>query len=232
MHLPPFDRAEMTWDAWQAFHIGFDRTFVQFDTGEFVACSRNWSPEDRRLYPSFRLRIVATNDDKCPHLYVPHSGRDKPIPRSHLSRKGQQTLLLDLDSKRAVGLYPWLTQNTAPQVPERFTAKSSYNVAAYYAGPNAFPVGAPIAKHYPHPLAFNQRRHVDELTDACKVWLQMQPDPNALRQEYMRGFRHAPNPIHFLDMPFSTLTEIQRMAIVVEGFDMIAEEKYPFLTFD
>src|ERR1700746_3198349 len=113
MKLPPFDQANMQWDEWNAFHVVHKRrAFVQFDTGEFVVCHRNWSPDVRCAYPTLNIQIVSTDDRDCPRLTIP--GQEKPIPKSHLNHKGQQILLLDHDHKRAVGLRSWLTKDTSP----------------------------------------------------------------------------------------------------------------------
>jgi hypothetical protein len=229
MKLPPFDHSQMEWGAWNAFHVVHKHnTFYQFDTGEFIVTSHTWHPDERRIYSDLNIQIVGTNDEDCPQLYVPSNS--KPIPKSHLNHKGQQYLLLDLDHKRAVSLYPWLTKDNAPSVPERFTDKQ--RVAAWYAGPGAVPVGTSITRHYPQPLTMQQRSHINKLSDVCKIWLRMQPDPNALEREYI-AFRDVQRKVsYFVDTPFSALTANQRMAIATHGFDMIVEEKYPYLTFD
>jgi hypothetical protein len=215
----------MHWDAWSAFHVDHVyNTFVQFDTGEFVVCYRHWRPDQRRTYNDLHIRIVATGDDACPRLYVP--GKDKPIPWSHLNHKGMQTLLLDLDHKRAVSLDTWLTtENTPSPIPERFLVTNQRNVTAYYAGPGAMPVGQPIIRHYPQPLTYDQRKHIGELTDACKVWLQMQPEP-------VTGTRLPLPVLDFVATPFSALTTDQRVAVAARGFDMITKEEHFWLRFD
>jgi hypothetical protein len=227
MKLPKFDRTKMDWDIWRAFYIIHVRSsFVQFDTGEFIVTARRWNPDERRTYKELNLQVVATSDDACPRLYVP--GSMKPVPKLHLIDKGQQTLLLDLDHKRAVSLDGWLTKENAPLVPRRFTERQS-GVSAWYAGPDAVPVGMPVTRYYPEPLTVAQRKHVTELEDAAKVWLQMQGEPETLMQKW----RILKLPVRdFVDVSFSVLTTEHRAAIAVNGFNMIAKEEHAYLTFE
>lgn len=231
MRLPDFNHAEMDWDSWRAFHIthhGYGK-FVQFDTGEFVVSTSNWRPENRQVYKDLNIQIVATDDDDCPKLYIP--GSDKPVPKSHLNYKGQQTLLLDFDHKRAVGIAGYLTKESTPLVPERFTNSNSRNVFVWYAGPSAVPVGSLVTRHYPRPLTPDERKHIAELADACKVWLHMQPDPEALKKAH-REVKQLPVG-DFVDVSFSVLTIPHRVAIAVHnGFDMIVRARHRWLTFD
>jgi len=229
MQLPAFDYSHMAWDAWRAFHVVHPyNAFVQFDTGELIVCARNWGPDFRRVYKELNLQIVTTEEHDCPRFFIPGAADKKPVPKAHLNHSGQQYLLLDLDHKRAVSIGPWLTKTSAPElVPERFL--DSRSVAAYYAGPQAVPVGSPITRRYPQPLTRDQRQHVGELADACKVWLEMQPDPSAL----VRESRDVQTKVsYFVDTPFSGLTMAQRVAIGVRGFNMIVREENPWLTFE
>jgi hypothetical protein len=235
MKLPAFDYTKQRWDEWSAYHVTHTHpSLVQFDTDEFVICSRRWTPYDRCRYPDLHLQIVGTHDDDCPRLYVP--GSDKPVPKSHLNHKGMQVLLLDLDHHRAVGVYPVLTQDSAPAVPARFFKPSSarypgyrHDISVYYPGPDAMPVGAPITQAYPQPLTMSQRTHVRELVDACKVWRQMQPESEfASRAPWKFQQLLA---IDFADLPFATLTTEQRTAIALHGFNMIMKEEHAYLQF-
>lgn len=230
MKLPDFDHSKMEWDSWQAFHVNLGYyAFIQFDTGEFVVANHSWRPEVRKTYSELHIQIVATDDDECPKLYTPGMASvvgAKPIFKSHLNHHGQQTLLLDLDSKRAVGLHPGLTKENAPLVPERFT--KSHRCTIWYAGSDAMPVGAPITRHYPQPLTFNQRTHIKELEDASKVWLQMQHPAGLKKRHDDVGV-----PVgDFVDVSFAALTIEHRTAIAVGGFNMIVKEEHPWLTFN
>lgn len=229
MKLPAFNRDAMEWDSWQAFHVDLlYHAFVQFDTGEFVVCCNSWRPENRKVYSKLHIQIVATDDDECPKLYTPGMAAvvgAKPIPKSHLNHHGQQTLLLDLDHKRAVGLSPLLTKENAPLVPERFT--KNHRCTAWYAGPDAVPVAAPITRHYPQPLTHDQRSHIKELVDASKVWMQMQHNPAPKRNP------PALKVAEFIDVSFGVLTPEHRMSIAMnDGFNMIVKEEHPWLTFN
>jgi hypothetical protein len=90
--------------------------------------------------------------------------------------------------------------------------------------------GGPITRHYPQPLKPEERTHINELVEASKVWLQMQSDPEQLK----RDDRHAivPRVGEFVDVSFGTLTPGHRTAIAVNGFNMLLEEKHPWLTFN
>jgi len=237
MHLPQFDRTEMAWDDWRAFHVVHEWHFVQFDTGEFVVVKSRWSPHERRVYEDLHLQVIATDDRDCPRLFIPGQEGDKPIPKSYLNHKGQQVLLLDHDHERAVSLEGWMTGDTdaGRTIPERFVSRDWHgrNVRAYYAGPNAFPLGAvPITRHFPYPLTSRQRTQIAELKNACEVWLAMQPDPAALSIEGRREHRDVQTRVdYFVDIPFSVLTTPQRIAIAVRGFDMIKQETNTWLTF-
>jgi hypothetical protein len=218
----------MEWDSWRAFHIehcGHSK-FVQFDTGELVVCRNGWRPENRQVYKELHIQIVATDDDDCPKLYVP--GSTKPVFKSHLNHKGQQTLLLDLDHKRAVSLDSYLDEDNAPLVPRRFTNSNSRYVTAWYAGPDAVPVAAPIIRHYPQPLTHDQRNHIKELVDASKVWLQMQHGLDTPRKRQHPDLKVG----DFVDVSFGVLTTEHRMAIATVGFNTIVKEEHPWLTFN
>jgi len=235
MKLPEFDRSKMFWDNWQAFYVihTFGDRFIQFDTGEFVICQNRWHPDKRRPYNDLHIQVVGTDDRDCPKLFVPHE--TKPIPKSHLNRTGMQVLLLDHDHQRAVSLEGWMTKdNAGARIPERFIDRGAgRSVRAYYAGPDAFPVGAvPITRHFPHPLTSEQRRHIVELRNACTVWIQMQDNPAALTIEGRREHRDVQTRVdYFVNTPFRDLTTPQRIAIAVRGFDMIKLETNPWLTF-
>ena len=232
MKLPNFDRSKMEWDSWHAFHItheGYNK-FVQFDTGEVVVCYRRWQPDNRRDYPELHVQIVATDDEKCPKLYIP-GDTPIPIPKSHLNHNGQQILLVDFDHKRAVSLDRVLNRaDNPPPIPERFLDNNNRDISAYYAGPNAVPIGSPITRHYPTPLTYDQRKHIKELEDACKVWLQMQPNPDELKKQHRKEI--APPVLEFVDVSFSVLTLAHRTAIAEHGFNMIAKYKHSWLTFN
>jgi hypothetical protein len=234
MKLPPFDHSKMRWDAWQAFHVDhLHGRFIQFDTGEFVVCSYSWRPDQRRTYGELGLQVVATDDKDCPQLYAPGVISvigAKPIPKTHLGHHGQQMLLLDLPNRRAVGLGGMLDKDAWPTIPERFTDCYS-RIVAYYSGPEAMPIGAPITQHHPHPLTPGERTHIRELIDACKVWLQMQPNPDELKNKH-RNAKVLPVG-DFVDVSFSALTTEHRMAIAVrDGFNMIVKKTHPWLTFN
>ena len=227
MKLPAFDHAVMEWDSWRAFHIDHHYKFTHFDTGEFVVCSYSWRPDRRHVYKELHIQIVATGDDDCPQLYVP--GQAKPLPKSHLNHNGQQTLLLDLDHKRAVGMNSYLTQESAPLVPVRFTGPDSRSVAVWYAGPDAVPVGSPITQHHPQPLTFDERKHLDDVKNACQVWLQMQPNPDVLAKQHKK----VPTPVNdFVGVSFAVLTTEHRAAIATKGFHMTVKDEHPWLTFN
>jgi len=233
MHLPEFDYNTMEWDNWRAFHITQSvdprpsRTFVQFDTGEFIVTNRHWSPDERRNYKALHLQVIGTDDSNYPQLFVP--GAAKPVPKSHLNHNGMQVLLLDHDCQRAVSLESWMTDdNNGRTVPARF--RRPYSVAAYYSGPKAMPVGAvPITRHYPQPLTTKEREHVTEMHEACKMWLQMQGDPKALMSLYRT--EAAPAVASFVDVSFAVLTEAHRTTIAMKGFNMLIREENNWLTF-
>ena len=234
MKLPTFNHAEMEWDDWRAFHVehGYHK-FVQFDTGELVVCSRNWDPDARMVYGDLHLQIAATADKDCPRLYIP--GAREPVPRSHLTYGGQQVLLLDLDHRRAVSLEGWLTGENKPSwaaIPERFTGKSSpgRNITAYYAGPGAVPIGSPIVRQYPFPLTTAQREHLQEIKNACNVWLQMQPDCKDLMKRL--DYKSHVWAIGFVAKEFKELTHGQRTTIARDGFTMMGKEEHAWLTFN
>jgi hypothetical protein len=165
-------------------------------------------------------------------LFLPLNG--KPVPKSHLNHKGQQTLLLDHDHKRAVSLDRWFNDDNAPSLlPGRFHDRNSRTVSAYYAGPNAMPYGAaPITRYFPQPLTSDQRKHINDLKEACVVWLKMQPDTEQLALAKEHREVKAPLVSGFIDVSFGILTVAHRTAIALRGFNMITKETNPWLTFD
>ena len=232
MKLPEFKLDEMEWDSWHSFHVDVAwNKFVQFDTGEFVVVNKRWNPDKREVHNDLRIQIVATSDDNCPRLYLPNTPGPMPVAKSHLNHKGHQILLIDFDHKRAVSVDRYLDKDnvTAP-IPERFTNsehRCGGRISAYYAGPNAVPIGTPITRHFPHPLTSEQRKRIDDLKSACDVWLKMQPNPEALAKEQHK-FK-APPVAGFIYAAFSTVLPAQRALIAVHGFDMILKEEHPWL---
>ena len=63
------------------------------------------------------------------------------------------------------------------------------------------------------------------------MWLGMQPNPEALKKQYKLKTA-APPVVEFAYTAFSTLTVEQRVVIAERGFDMIIQEKHPYLTFE
>ena len=116
-----------------------------------------------------------------------------------------------------------------PLIPERFTGRHS-RVVAYYAGPEAVPVGSSITRHHPALLTSDQRKHVNDLVDACQVWLGMQPNSEELKKKH-RSIAKVPV-LDCVDVSFAALIPNHRISIAMhDGFNTIIKEEHPWLTF-
>lgn len=202
MHLPDWSLESQRWDAWQAFHIPYNYmglpllrgnhwqspVFVQFDTGELVCMLQQPGPEARRGYSMFGVRLAATGDADCPTLYMPDGEPAKP---AWLKDGGQQYLLIDESSKRAVGLgrLPdsaapsrfYSTSRTTVRTPQGLVQKEVLfsKIVAYFPGPGRMPVGVPItvAKPWDAELDKDERQHILSIERQARAAMTLLDEP-------------------------------------------------------
>ena len=162
MKLPEFKDA--WWDDYRAFHVRIggwrhSAPFVQFDTGELICIMPEPSPDKRKVYEELNLQLVLTTDPHCPKFVSPDGEK---ILKAWLP---SQYLMIDLDSGRAYAMGNRRLSEDYP-VPARFHNKC----CVYFAGPGMAPVTHQIAIDRPKVYTLEQKRRVDELIEACKMW--------------------------------------------------------------
>ncbi len=193
MKLVPLDPKFRRWDTYREFHMGVgqnsirqsDRhnlsSFVQFETGEVVCNLTSPNPGFRGEYPLLNLAVYSTSDEKCPKLFLRNG---TPVAKAWLEPRGQQILLLDRCTTRAVALRPPSEKDATDHLPERFVTKINYTgraparlpkFSAYFAGEGRDPQGPVIAVVPPLNISLtpDEFAHIKEITQACKAWYAM-----------------------------------------------------------
>lgn len=171
MRFPEWEQDKVRWDRYKEFHIGigvcgFEATdwryppFVLFRKRQRVECMRSRpAPFERVEYPLLGVSLVATEDSWCPQLYFADG---EPVRKAWLNDNGQQYLLIDHDSHRAVRLGPVKFKN-----------------------PGAPPVGVSIAIRKPfRSLPKEARQYVDDFVCAAKAAMTLMDHPASKLKEY------------------------------------------------
>ena len=184
MIIPEFNHAMRRWDAYQRFYTsilrrnGYDLGWcIGFDTGEAIITRSTFEPAQRKFYDQCGIQIVTTADMACPALFFdpPAANDDEaPIPASWLNHGGQQTLLIDMQFKRAIAL----SGNSKTPTHWKTTIPTSLRSVAdaYCHGTGMMPVGSPIAVSMPMKYPLEVKEKTDDLANACKVWFEMRED--------------------------------------------------------
>jgi hypothetical protein len=178
MKLPEFAHTKKHWDTWKAFHVDHRACHaVQFDTGELVIAQGDFTPDQRRLHKDLNIAFVLTTDKECKTTFIDPVTKEA-IPKGWLDVAGGQTLMLDMDTCRAVRLdVPWGEADTwkAPHgVPARFYQSGhGPTVYGYFAGPGRPPCGGPVSIDRTLPLTKEEREEITGLRAACRAWVEL-----------------------------------------------------------
>lgn len=169
-----FDRFPIehaNWDRFSAFHVGVgmkeffrpttynDPALLLFDTGELVGTHMFRRPWARGDYPLVGVSLLTTSDIP---LYNPQGER---VPKSHLNHGGQQNIMVDWASGRAVSLDYTMDKSALP------TRFDNYAVRGYIGGPDRMPWGASLRQAVPYRKASftdDERARIDEFEKVTK----------------------------------------------------------------
>lgn len=153
MRLPDWVREHQSWDKYKAFHIGVRQTrlsstggysdpaMVMFDTGEVIFTHFAPRPEYRGWYSLLDVEVVTSKNYRG-ELYAPDGEK---IAIAWLYDCGQETLLVDADTKRVVRISDgplWSPAGSLPVagIPRRFQ-RGQHSCTAYFPGPDLPPIG-------------------------------------------------------------------------------------------
>jgi hypothetical protein len=153
MKLPQYDINKQKWDYYGHFHIPanhYSLPIVQFATGELgITEAYKIRPRKRRTYDEYNIAITGTADG-----YFKFALPDgTALPKAWLNYGGQQYLLVDLDTKRAVRLQ-------SKHMRDADIPSYMQQTCGGFLKPGGYPIGAPV--RYTPPL---------EMTPERKEWL-------------------------------------------------------------
>lgn len=134
MKLPDFDHSKKKWDRYNASYVPHhgrwsgDGVFIQFESGELMVTRNNLKPHERQEYDRFGCYLTYTTDAMF-QFYLPDGTK---IPTAWLTQGGSQTLLVDLERKRAYRVAPSYRGEAYKQLPTHAKTSCLYfaNVAA------------------------------------------------------------------------------------------------------
>lgn len=102
MKAPAFNHNTKQWDRFEAFHNTLhgtwpSRLFVLFESGEWMITRSRLKPLERRTYEDFGVALTYTQDNHF--QFATPDGEH--VPTAWLTQGGSQTLMVDLDKRRA-----------------------------------------------------------------------------------------------------------------------------------
>lgn len=220
MKLPKFDFDVAQWDRYKAFHINYPPTdysakLTQFSTGELIVHELATKSDNRKDYPLFGLRIVGTDDDKCPLFKTPDG---EVLKRSWLNHKGQQVMLIDEDHGTAVRL----EHRTFGEgrVPVHLRGKC----LAYFPGVGEPAVAGKPLVDRPRIITKEERTYCDDLLATCKAWDTLREKQEPMKQPSTRRDQWAlemskPIPISdMLGLAFGKMSNDVRQRLAQRGW--------------
>ena len=96
-----YDNERKSWDKFKAFY-STENHFVSFETGEVRLDTWRFEPHERKFYEKYDITLAATGDQD--NIIYLHPSTGKQIPRAQLTYGGMQYIVVDHNTKRAVGL--------------------------------------------------------------------------------------------------------------------------------
>lgn len=193
MKLPDWVREHQSWDKYKAFHIGVsqhnlsstggwggDPAMIMFDTGEVIFTQHAPRPHYRGHYSLLDVEVVTSKDYRG-ELYTPDGEK---VAIAWLYDYGQETLLVDADTKRVVRIsdYYHRPKEVRPTagIPWRFQ-RGEYCCTAYLPGPGLPPIGTQKIVAW---LPFNkigldkdQKAHVQMIVDTARAAMKLTDHP-------------------------------------------------------
>jgi hypothetical protein len=198
MRLPEFRTADAKWDRYKRFHVTGSHGTVHFESGEMIFTSSEFNPFYRNgkrdnVHENCSLRVTSTADDDCPALYLSAEAltpevvakfaalnqdvaalRQKAIPKTWLAKLGQQMLIIDSDTGRAV-----TTNRSAAARHKAWKNAPSWiahgvgypnNAAAYIPGQGKGVIAAGVTIDVPYKPTTEERAQARELGRSCTAW--------------------------------------------------------------
>ena len=184
MKLPAFDHSKMEWDAWNAFHVVTSIICSSSSTPASLSCARTRGAQSTAVSTK-----ILTSRSSVPTTTIARGLRpryDVADPQVAPQSQGAADTAARPRSQASGGVLVPPDQGQCAAGPGAVYSTPTSLVLVWYAGPDAVPVGTPVMRHYPQPLTYDERKHINELVDACKVWLQMQPNPDALKKQHQK----------------------------------------------
>ena len=222
MRLPEFEYSHCRWDAYRQFYKSH-RCFTQFENGGLGLRQGNFDPDERHVYEKFGVQIVSSADDNLPQLFTPEGA---PVTKAWLNQGGAQTLIIDLEQKKAVRTWNYSPPKDLP-VPQY-----ARSFGMFWHGPGQDPVIDPkrpiIVQPPDNELKTASKTWEKEVRAACKVMAKIQAE-----QFYSTPSKFLLSPVNVATPVtefVSQLTPSQIRGIATAGFEYPrAREEYPYL---
>lgn len=133
--MKPFDfnREHQQWDLYKQFYYS-NSYFVEFDDGSLIYHHASPTPDFRRSYDKYGIKIVGTTDGDCPQLYK-RRGQREPIKKAWLVVDGIQYLAVDEHEGVAVRIGTHQRYGSVPAIPG-----NKSNATVYWPKANVMPV--------------------------------------------------------------------------------------------
>jgi hypothetical protein len=171
MKLPEFNANGMKWDQYKQFyqHIGplshyWYGGFTAFMTGEAICTVSRADPNERCEYKTIGMRIIGTDDANLPAFYDPDG---QPLLKAWLNDSGMQTVLLDLDTHKAISLAGSKWDSEHWPIPNWARGECT----AYCPGTGRdWITGATIEVSKADEWDREEWKHVDLMRAGCEAW--------------------------------------------------------------
>lgn len=161
-----YEDGKKRWDHWNAFHC-HTGSFTQFDTGEVICNSGNFSKDNRHLYSKVNVSVFDQTDHGMPQVYMPDL---TPIKTAWFGDL-QRTFLIDHDHGVVHEIKNILYKDhmqpdwVKAHVPKRLWGKCS----VYWPSPQQRPYGPPIKLRKPRKMTDAERDHLAGIRAAIKA---------------------------------------------------------------
>ena len=203
MKHPEWKDELVRWDQWKQFHIGVNSVaglcatssygtppFIWLDSGELICTDFNPDTKTRGWYRTHNIELVATSDRGCPQFWTPCGVK---VARAWLDNSGQQRLLIDHCTGKAVALAHRHNETFVKVIPEKFSypdnrapagSKRTAEISAYFAGPGCDPVGGPVFISAPNKVfcTAEELTHITHLRSTCRAGMSLMgeaPSPDS-----------------------------------------------------
>lgn len=217
-----YDENRREWNTWRAYHCHHRHFFTQFDTGEVICTSGNFSKDHRHAFKDIGVVVFDQTDAHAPALFMPDGS---PIKTSWFGDT-QRTFLLDQTHNicfeivnilyREKDQPAWVRKN----VPKRLWGKCSI----YWPSPEQLPFGPPSKIRRPRKLTPEEREHLNGFRTAIKVQENIGNCEPIKAPTYGKSFREPVLGEDLLKKQWSDLDDFTKGRIKEHGIIMPVEE--------